>query len=180
MRIHTQQASNSGRFWNLIPALLISLVIPYVALVSAAPQCPAPPTGYPNFSGLWIQTPPSRGAAASVPLLRMRLTRRGSQIEVRLRGDVNPTPSDPVFAMATIQGNGTATWTVAESCGPSNQKPGYNYDRPGSSLHTFALEHPIDGGAPSRPQMLHTITTTWNVPCGNVPAMPSSPPAFCV
>lgn len=170
MRVHTPQASNSGSFWNLIPALLIALVIPYVALVSAAQQRPNPPTGRaPDFSGLWIEIPLPPGAAASGPPLRMLLTQRGTRMEVRLRGNANPTPNDPVFGVATVQGNGTATWTGAESCGPGNQKPGYNYDHPGSSQFTVALEHPIDGGAPLRPQMLYSQTTTWNVPCDGVP-----------
>ena len=164
VRVHTPQASNSGRFWKLTPALLIALVIPYVALASAAPQRPAPPTGRaPDFSGLWIEIPPPPGAAASGPPLRMRLTQRGTRMEVRLRGNANPTPNDPVFGVATIQENGSATWTGAESCGPGNQKPGYNYDHPGSSQFTLALEHPIDGCAP--PASADVIYANHHVEC---------------
>jgi hypothetical protein len=171
MNVPTPQASNSGRFWNPIPALLIALVIPYVALVSAAPQRPSPPTGRAaDFSGLWIEIPRPPGAAPSGgPPLRMRLTQQGARLEVRLRGNANPTPNDPVFGVATIAGQ-MATWTGPESCGSVNQKPGYNYDHPGSSQYTLALEHPIDGPAPPRPQMLYTTTTTWNVPCDGIQA----------
>lgn len=159
---------HSGRHRNLILALLITFAISCTAWAWAAPQRPAPPTGRaPDFSGIWVEIPRPPGKVASAgkgyPPIRLTISQHGSQLEVRGFGPV---------ATATIQSNGTATWTVtwtSAGCAVSLRKPGYDYDHLGAAQFILGLEHPIDGGAPVRPQMSFTEIDTWNAPCDGHP-----------
>jgi hypothetical protein len=167
----TLYAHNSRRFRVNTSALLLASLVLCLAMITAAQQRPAPPTGRAaNFSGLWVEIVPTPAAikAGAKPLngppVRLTLTQHGAQLEIRL--SYNPNSAGTVFGTTTIQGE-TATWRGEETCGPGNQKPGFNYDHPGFDVFTLALMHPIDGG-PSAPQLMYTQATTWNVPCDGV------------
>jgi hypothetical protein len=169
----TLHAHNFRRSRVKISALLLASLMLSLAMITAAQKRPAPPTGRTaNFSGLWVEIVPTPAAikAGARPLngppVRLTLTQQGAQLEIRL--SYNPKSAGTVFGIATIQGE-TATWRGEETCGPGNQKPGFNYDHPGFDVFTLALMHPIDGG-PSAPQLMYTQGTTWNVPCDGVPA----------
>jgi hypothetical protein len=109
-----------------------------IAVSAPAPQRPA--SSPPTYSGTWVEMRPQTG-----PAMRLSLTQRGSQVEVRI--SYSGTFSVKVFGVASIQSNNSATWTAPESCATKFRKPGYSYDNPGETLFSLSLGEPIDGGS---------------------------------
>ena len=125
-------------------AALLSLLAVLIASASDSP----------DFSGVWVETQPD----SSRPL-RLQLTQSGSQVQVRIsRGDSFP---EKIFATATLQ-NGTAVWTLPQSCIARFRWAGYNYDHPGTSTFTLSLQ-----AGESGLQLVYVEETRWNAPCAN-------------
>jgi hypothetical protein len=148
MRIHRSKAEEPNRLRSQITTLFAALVIASLDVVSVAAQGQRPPPPLPNFSGDWVEIKPD---GARGPAMRLSVRQQGSHVEVS--GDMS--------GQATIQSDRTATWDFALGCDQRFQRPGYNYDNPGSSHYTLRLEqHP--GG---RAGLVYTKTIERNVPC---------------
>jgi hypothetical protein len=125
-----------------------------VALLSLLAVSIAAASDAPDFSGVWAETQPGNGRP-----LRLQLTQSGSQVQVRISyGDAFP---NKLLATATLQ-NGTAVWTLPQSCIARFRWAGYNYDHPGASTFTLSLQ-----AGESGPQLVYVEETRWNAPCAN-------------
>jgi hypothetical protein len=112
----------------------------------------------PDFSGVWLETQPESG-----PPVQLQLVQYGSRVQVRI--SYRDYFSDKISAQATLE-NGTASWSLRQSCVGQFRWPGYNYDNPGASMVTLSLRHSIDPGV-SEPLLVYTQETRWDVPCAN-------------
>jgi hypothetical protein len=129
-----------------------ALLLPVVVLSSAVGS------DSPDFSGVWVETHPAGG-----PPVRLLLIQSGSQVQVRL--SYRDTFSDLIFGAGTIE-NGTATWTLRQSCVGRFRWPGYNYDNPGVNRFSLSLRDPGEPGQPG-PRLIYVQESQWNVPCAS-------------
>ena len=139
---------SASSLWRIAVAALLP-----VLLVSSA-------MGFdlPDFNGEWVEIQSSGG-----PPMRLQLTQSGSQVQVR--ASYREAFPERVFGNAMIE-NGTATWTLPQSCVARFQWPGFMYDNPGLNTFTLSLRQSTEPGQPG-PLLVYVQEAHWNVPCAN-------------
>jgi hypothetical protein len=70
-----------------------------------------------------------------------------------------------IFGVATLE-NGTAAWTLPQTCVAKFRWPGYDYDSPGVNTFTLSFRNSTDSRG-SEPLLIYMQETRWNVPCAN-------------
>jgi serine/threonine-protein kinase len=117
----------------------------------SAPEIP-PVDAVPNLAGTWAEISPRDSAH---PLL-LRVVQNGARITLYLT-------YTQVFGRAFLEANisdGTAKQSLPQGCAPRFQKPGYNYDNPGTNVFQLSLRGST---------LLYEQDTTWTSPCDGHP-----------
>lgn len=111
-----------------------------------------PADAIPNFGGTWLEINPKN----SVRPLMLKVVQDGSRITVYLT-------YTQVFGRAFFEANiseGSAIQSMPQGCAPRFQKPGYNYDNPGTNIFHLSLHGST---------LLYEQDTQWMSPCDGHP-----------
>jgi len=117
----------------------------------SAPEIP-PVDAVPNLAGTWAEISPRDSAH---PLL-LKVVQNGARITLYLT-------YTQVFGRAFLEADvsdGTAKQSLPQGCAPRFQKPGYNYDNPGTNVFQLSLRGST---------LLYEQDTTWTSPCDGHP-----------
>ncbi|MGD0966363.1 MAG: protein kinase [Candidatus Acidiferrales bacterium] len=106
----------------------------------------------PNFAGTWVEINPQNSAR---PLM-LKVVQIGAQITVYL----TYTQVFGNFFLKADISEGSAIRSLPQGCAPRFQKPGYNYDRPGTNIFHLSLRGST---------LLYEQDTQWMSPCDGHP-----------